>query len=135
MDATAKSVVLLVNDSNNTGVKSLFDRLGCTVEAISSSEVIDVLADRRIDMIVLDIDSIGKKTVDLVRMIRRSDRSTPIITSAATYISHGYDIETDLRRTGVFVCRGKPLCEKEAKWLIESARTYSQNRSSHPVGR
>ena len=124
-----KFIVLVVNDNSfaNIEVKTLFERIGCTVETVPSRKIIDILAGRRIDLILLDVDSIEEKAVDLVRMVRHSDRSTPIVTLAATYNPHGYDIEIDLRLAGVLACRGKPLTEEEARWLVGSAKSYSRN--------
>ena len=132
----AKFVVLLGNDDNsgNTGVKTLFNRIGCVVETAPPRKVFDLLLDKKIDLILLDVDSVEDKAVDLVRMIRHSDRSVPIVTLATSYSPHGYDIEIDLRLAGVLACRGKPLSEKEAGWLVDSAKSYSRNVSSQPLG-
>lgn len=133
----AKFVVLLGNQNNSgdTGVRKLFNRIGCIVKTAPAGKVIDILANRKIDLILLDVDSTEEGAVDLVRMIRHSDKSIPIVTLATTYSPHGYDIEIDLRLAGVFACRGKPLTEEEAGWLVDSAKSYSQNISSHPFGR
>jgi two-component SAPR family response regulator len=132
-----KFVVLLGNgnDSGDTEVENLFNRIGCAVETAPPRKVIDVLLDRKIDLILLDVDLVQDKAVDLVRMIRHSDRSVPIVTLAASYSSQGYDIEIDLRQAGVLACRGKPLTEEEAGWLIDSAKSYFRNRSSQALGR
>ena len=133
----ARLVVLLVKNNNlaNRGVKTLFDRLGCRVETVPPQKVINILEDKKVNLILVDVDSIGEKAVDLVRVVRYSDRSIPIVTLATTYSPHGYDIEIDLRLAGVFACRGKPLSEEEAGWLVDSAKSYSQNISAHPFGR
>ena len=127
----AEFVVLLANDGD-TGAKALFGRMGCRVETAPLERIIDILVDRKIDLILLDVDSVQGRAVPLVRMVRRLNRSIPIVAIATTYTLNGYDIEIDLRQAGVLACRGKPLTEEEARWLVGSARQYSRNVSSQP---
>ena len=126
--------ILFVNDSDGK-VETLFSKKGYIVQTALPQKAINILVNRRIDLVLLDVDLVKEKAVTLVGMVRRLDRSTPIVTLATTYTVNGYDIEIDLRQAGVLACRGKPLTEEEAGWLIDSAKSYFRNRSSQAFGR
>jgi len=101
--------------------------------ARSERETIKTLQSCRVDMLFLDIDMIDDPVIDFISIIRNMDRNIAIITLGSVYDTEGGDLEPRLRAQGVLACRGKPLGELEAGWLVESVERYMERQRKKAV--
>lgn len=130
MTGSRQFIVLLVSNGRDTVTEAVFAGRGCAIRTASPGELAAILREIKIDLALLDIDLLKEKAISVSKVIRRLDKLTPIAATAASYKVDRHDIEIELRLEGVFACRGKPLSQEEAQWLVESAKGFSRNHKS-----
>lgn len=113
---------VLVLDSDREGVRRLlahFGRLGYDIENMTEpSRMIERVKNNQADALIIAVEAQGIKGYDLLPIIKRINRSIPII---VTSMDDSLDVASRVREHGVFFYAIKPIDLKEIELVVKNA--------------